>query len=141
MIKEVSFGNDGNISQEKLEDCINSDLANNYGNLCQRTISFALKNCNQKIPEEIILNKQDKEILDNFSSNLDKIRSEMDKQNINYYINFIVNGLFAANKYFNDQEPWKKKDDHYKIKYNCIYYVRNNQKNKFYVISNNSRFF
>ena len=35
----------------------------------------------------------------------------MDKQNINYYINFIVNGLFAANKYFNDQEPWKKKGD------------------------------
>ena len=30
LIKEVSFGNDGNISQEKLEDCINSDLANNY---------------------------------------------------------------------------------------------------------------
>ena len=32
LIKEVSFGNDGNISQERLEDCINSDLANNYGN-------------------------------------------------------------------------------------------------------------
>ena len=34
LIKEVSFGNDGNISQERLEDCINSDLANNFGNLC-----------------------------------------------------------------------------------------------------------
>ena len=32
LAKEVSFGNDGNISQEKLESCINSDLANNYGN-------------------------------------------------------------------------------------------------------------
>ena len=109
LIKEVSFGNDGNISQEKLEDCINSDLANNYGNLCQRTISFALKNCNQQIPDKINFTNKDKEILDTFSSNLEKIRSEMDKQNINYYINFIVNGLFAANKYFNDQEPWKKK--------------------------------
>ena len=109
LVKEVSFGNDGNISQEKLEDCINSDLANNYGNLCQRTIAFALKNCDKKIPEEIIFNKEDRKILDNFSNNLEKIRSEIDKQNINYYINFIVNGLFAANKYFNDQEPWKKK--------------------------------
>ena len=44
LIKEVSFGNDGNISQDKLEDCINSDLANNYGNLCQRVISFTEKN-------------------------------------------------------------------------------------------------
>ena len=121
LIKEVSFGNDGNISQEKLEDCINSDLANNYGNLCQRTISFAIKNCNQKIPEKIHFEKEDKEILDNFSSNLDKIRSEVDKQNINYYINFIVNGLFSANKYFNDQEPWKKKDD--TVRLNTIVYT------------------
>ena len=45
----------------------------------------------------------------------------MDKQNINYYINFIVNGLFAANKYFNDQEPWKKKDD--SIRLNTIVYT------------------
>ena len=46
LIKEVSFGNDGNISQERLEDCINSDLANNYGNLCQRVTAFTIKNCN-----------------------------------------------------------------------------------------------
>ena len=43
LIKEVSFGNDGNISQERLEDCINSDLANNYGNLCQRVTLLQLK--------------------------------------------------------------------------------------------------
>ena len=40
LIKEVSFGNDGNISLEKLESCINSDLANNFGNLCQRVTAF-----------------------------------------------------------------------------------------------------
>ena len=47
LLKEVSFGNDGSISQEKLENCINSDLANNYGNLCQRVLSFNEKNCFQ----------------------------------------------------------------------------------------------
>ena len=51
LIKEVSFGNDGNSSQEKLESCINSDLANNYGNLCQRVFSFIKKNCSNKIPK------------------------------------------------------------------------------------------
>ena len=111
LIKEVSFGNDGNISQDRLEDCINSDLANNFGNLCQRTVSFAIKNCDQKIPKEINFNDDDKKILDIFSSNLEKIRSQIDKQNINFYIDFIVTSLFSANKYFNDQEPWKKKDD------------------------------
>ena len=39
--------------RDRLEDCINSDLANNFGNLCQRTISFAAKNCNSQIPKEI----------------------------------------------------------------------------------------
>ena len=121
LIKEVSFGNDGNISQERLEDCINSDLANNFGNLCQRTVSFAIKNCNQKIPQEIDFNDDDKKILDEFSSNIENIRSHIDKQNINYYIDFIVNSLFSANKYFNDQEPWKKKND--QIRLNTIVYT------------------
>ena len=111
LIKEVSFGNDGNISQNKLEDCINSDLANNYGNLCQRVSAFALKNCNGKIPNKIEFNNDDLIILNKFKENLKNIRDKIDDQNINFYINYIVNSLFEANKYFNDQEPWKKKDD------------------------------
>ena len=49
LAKEVSLGNDGNISLESLTNCINNDLANNYGNLCQRVFSFVNKNCNSKI--------------------------------------------------------------------------------------------
>ena len=111
LIKEVSFGNDGNISQERLEDCINSDLANNYGNLCQRVTAFAIKNCQSKIPEKVEFEKEDLDILEKFSKNLALIRNKIDNQDINFYINFIVNSLFEANKYFNDQEPWKKKND------------------------------
>ena len=121
LIKEVSFGNDGNISQDRLEDCINSDLANNYGNLCQRVTAFAEKNCSSNIPDNKIFNKDDLLILNRFSDNLSKIRNEIDKQNINYYIDFIVSALFEANKYFNDQEPWKKKDD--KDRLNSIVYT------------------
>ena len=111
LIKEVSFGNDGNISQERLEDCINSDLANNYGNLCQRVTAFAIKNCQSKIPEKVKFEKEDLDILEKFSKNLALIRNKIDNQDINFYIDFIVNSLFEANKYFNDQEPWKKKDN------------------------------
>jgi methionyl-tRNA synthetase len=121
LIKEVSFGNDGNISQERLEDCINSDLANNYGNLCQRVTAFASKNCDEKIPQDIEFNKDDKNILENYEKNLQTIREKIDNQDINFYINFIVNCLFDANKYFNDQEPWKKKDD--KKRLNTIVYT------------------
>jgi methionyl-tRNA synthetase len=121
LIKEVSFGNDGNISQEKLEDCINSDLANNYGNLCQRVTAFAEKNCSSKVPEIKSFNNEDLIMLNRFTDNLEKIRHEIDKQNINFYISFIVSALFEANKYFNDQEPWKKKDD--KERLNTIVYT------------------
>ena len=121
LIKEVSFGNDGNISQEKLEDCINSDLANNFGNLCQRVSAFVVKNCDSKIPKEIKFEKDDMKMLNEYSQNLDNLRSEIDDQNINYYINYIVNRLFEANKYFNDQEPWKKKGD--VLRLNTIVYT------------------
>ena len=121
LIKEVSFGNDGNISQERLEDCINSDLANNYGNLCQRVTAFAMKNCDGKIPAKIDFQPDDLKILNKFQENLDTIRSKINEQNINFYIDFIVNSLFDANKYFNDQEPWKKKDN--LIRLNTIVYT------------------
>ena len=111
LIKEVSFGNDGNISQERLEDCINSDLANNFGNLCQRVTAFAIKNCDSLVPKDIEFQNDDLIILNKYKDNLEKIRKKIDNQDINFYIEYIVNSLFEANKYFNDQEPWKKKDD------------------------------
>ena len=121
LIKEVSFGNDGNISKEKLEDCINSDLANNYGNFCQRVTAFAEKNCDSKVPDSIEFNDQDKNILNNFSNNIKILRSYIDDQKLNSYVDFIVNVLFDANKYFNDQEPWNKKND--KKRLNTIIYT------------------
>ena len=60
-------------------------------------------------------------ILDKYKDNLDIIRSKIDNQDINFYINYIVNSLFDANKYFNDQEPWKKKDD--PVRLNTIVYT------------------
>ena len=121
LIKEVSLGNDGTITKDKLEDCINSDLANNYGNFCQRVTAFNEKNFNLKIPDNINFNDEDKKILDNFSSNINKLRNFIDEQQLNFYIDFIVNSLFDANKYFNDQEPWNKKKDQKRL--NTIIYT------------------
>ena len=121
LLKEVSFGNDGNISKEKLENCINSDLANNYGNLCQRVISFNEKNLNLEIPKNIKFNNEDLNILNKFKENHSKIENAINKQDINFYMNFLMETLFAANKYFNDQEPWNKKNDTNRL--NTIIYV------------------
>ncbi len=121
LLKEVSFGNDGNISKEKLENCINSDLANNYGNLCQRVISFNEKNLNLEIPKNIKFNNEDLNILNRFKENYSKIENAVNKQDINFYMNFLMETLFGANKYFNDQEPWNKKNDTNRL--NTIIYV------------------
>ena len=57
----------------------------------------------------------------NSMTDIDKIRTIIDNQDINQYMNFIVDRLFASNKYFNDQEPWKKKDN--KLRLNTIVYT------------------
>ena len=72
-------------------------------------------------PNKIKFKEDDFLILDKYKKNLENIRAQIDDQNINFYINYIINSLFEANKYFNDQEPWKKKDD--KIRLNTIVYT------------------
>ncbi len=121
LLKEVSFGNDGNISKEKLESCINSDLANNYGNLCQRVILFCEKNIGLKVPEKYNFINEDLKILNDFKENIETIEKKINDQNINFYVEYVVNQLFKANKYFNDQAPWTKKDD--SLRLNTIVFV------------------
>ena len=65
--------------------------------------------------------KHDKKILDTFNKDFNKLVDSIDSQDINYYVNFIQEQLFASNKYFNDQEPWKKKEN--KKRLNTILYV------------------
>ncbi len=109
LVKEVSLGNDGSISMDNLKNCINNDLANNYGNLCQRVFSFIKKNCENRIPYNSRLNENDKKLLDNLKDSLPKLIDMMNNQELNEYIKMVVNFSFEANKYFNDSEPWAVK--------------------------------
>ena len=112
LVKEVSLGNDGSISMENLKNCINNDLANNFGNLCQRVFTFVKKNCDNKIPKANKLDAKDEKLLNDLKKNVKNLIAAMDKQNLNEYIKTVVGYSFDANKYFNDSEPWsvKKKD-------------------------------
>ena len=109
LIKEVSLGNDGNISMENLKNCVNNDLANNFGNLCQRVFSFIEKNCNNKLPKPVKLEEDDSKLLDNLINKIPELVSDMDNQNLNDYIKKVVDFSFSANKYFNDLQPWALK--------------------------------
>ena len=76
---------------------------------------------NSEISKDVNFVDEDLNLLSNYTDNFTKIVEYVDKQDINSYINFIVDQLFAANKYFNDQEPWKKKGD--KERLNTIVYT------------------
>ena len=112
LMKEVSLGNDGSISMTNLKNCINNDLANNYGNLCQRVFSFLKKNCGNKIPKPSELLDEDYQLINNLKKNVKNLINLMNNQDLNEYIKTVVNFSFSTNKYFNDLEPWavKKKD-------------------------------
>ena len=112
LVKEVSLGNDGSISMENLKKCINNDLANNYGNLCQRVLSFIKKNCDNKIPKSTNLQPEDLKLINELKNKVQDLINLMNKQKLNDYIKLVVSFSFNANKYFNDLEPWtvKKKD-------------------------------
>ena len=109
LMKEVSHGSDGNISLKNLENCINSDLANNYGNLCQRIFSFVKNNCNNKVTKTKNMSDEDKKLIKQTKVLTGDLRNLMNNQDLNYYIKSVINISFLTNKYINDEEPWKLK--------------------------------
>ena len=110
LMKEVSHGSDGSISLNSLEKCINSDLANNYGNLCQRIFSFIKNNCKNKVDRTKNISDEDKKLINQTNELTNDLRNLMTNQNLNNYIKSVINISFLTNKYINDQEPWKLKD-------------------------------
>ena len=129
LIKEVSLGNDGNVSMENLKNCINNDLANNFGNLCQRVFTFLEKNCSKKIPKVPLSEKRDKEIIDKTINHLPNLVELMEKQELNLYIKQVVDLSFEANKYFNDLQPWSLRKKDTKRMNQVLYTIINQIKN------------
>ena len=115
LMKEVSHGSDGSISLKSLENCINSDLANNYGNLCQRIFSFVKNNCNNKVIKNKNISTADKKLIEQTSAITKDLRDLMNNQNLNNYIKSVINISFLTNKYINDEEPWKLKNNNEKM--------------------------
>ena len=106
MLREVPFGNDGDFSIKALEGRINSDLANDLGNLCQRSLSMAKKHLNNEI-QCISLDGDELKILKS-AIELNKDLTDMaTMQNISDYIKAVWELINISNKYFNECEPWK----------------------------------
>ena len=114
LMKEVPHGSDGSVSLKNLENCINSDLANNYGNLCQRVFSFIKNNCDSKVNRSKVVSAPEKKLREETKKLTKDLSNEMDNQNLNNYIKSVIGISFLTNKFINDEEPWKLKKSNVK---------------------------
>jgi len=105
-LREVPFGQDGSYSHEAIVNRINADLANDLGNLAQRSLSMIAKNCEGKVPEYGAFSDADRAILDQAEAALATAREAMDRQAINAALNAVFDVVSEANRYFAAQEPW-----------------------------------
>ena len=108
-LREVMFGQDGNYSPEAIANRINADLANNLGNLAQRSLSMIYKNCDGKIPVPGAFTAEDQAILARTDGLYKTVRAEMDRQALTKYLDAVWSVVSDANQYFAAEEPWAKK--------------------------------
>lgn len=111
-LREVPFGRDGNYSHDAIVNRINADLANDLGNLTQRSLSMIGKNCEGVLPECGALSAEDREILNAADAMIEAARTAMDNQAIHRALEAIWSVVADANRYFAAAEPWvlKKSD-------------------------------
>ncbi|RKS19550.1 methionyl-tRNA synthetase [Arthrobacter sp. AG1021] len=108
-LREVPFGADGNYNHETIVARINGDLANNFGNLAQRSLSMVAKNCGGLVPTPGELQAADAEILEAAAKLLEINREAYDRQEFSRALEAVWHVLGDTNAYFAEQEPWKLK--------------------------------
>src|ERR1700730_16999629 len=112
LLREVPFGQDGSYSHEAIVNRINADLANDLGNLAQRSLSMVAKNCGGILPAPAALSEADQALLAQAAALPVKSRAAMQ----DYALHTVLTGIWKvvsdANRYFASEEPWvKRKSD------------------------------
>jgi methionyl-tRNA synthetase len=106
LLREVPFGQDGSYSEDAIITRINTDLANELGNLAQRSLSMVAKNLDGVVPTPGEFTADDTELLTIADGLLDRVRAEFDSQAMHVALEAIWLMLGAANRYFSAQQPW-----------------------------------
>ena len=106
-LRETSFGQDGSYSHEAIVARINADLANDLGNLAQRSLSMIAKNCEGKVPVAGALSAEDRAILDAAYALPTETRLAMGALALHQVLGLIFNVVAETNRYFAGQEPWQ----------------------------------
>lgn len=110
MLKAMPFGNDGDFSQSRMVEVINADLANNIGNLAQRTLSMIQKNCGGVVPES----NPEIHITPSKSSGFymrDQFEVDMLRFDYQGYLSRLLAFASDANEFIDREAPWKLKKE------------------------------
>jgi methionyl-tRNA synthetase len=105
-MREVSFGQDGSYNHEAIVARINADLANDLGNLAQRSLSMIAKQLGGVLPEPGEFTDNDREILAEADAMLAASRTAMATQQIHQWLNVVWSVVAEANRYFAGEAPW-----------------------------------
>ncbi len=121
-MREVPFGQDGNYSHEAIVNRINADLANDLGNLAQRSLSMIAKNCDAAVPQAGEFTQADRDMLGMAYGLPEKARAAMKDFAVHSALSEIWAVVAEANRYFASQEPWvlRKSDP---ARMNTVLYV------------------
>ena len=106
-LREVSFGQDGNYSHDAIVGRINADLANDLGNLAQRSLSMIAKNCEGRVPPCGALTEADDAMLALADGALARAREAMKDFALHSLLAEIWAVVAEANRYFAANEPWR----------------------------------
>src|SRR5580704_1832929 len=105
-LREVPFGQDGNYSHEMIVARINADLANDLGNLAQRSLSMVARQLGGELPQPGTLSEADRALLAAADAMLGKAREAMKTQALHQVLNAVWAVVAEANRYFAGEAPW-----------------------------------
>ncbi|MFQ3361273.1 MAG: methionine--tRNA ligase [Alphaproteobacteria bacterium] len=121
-MREVPFGSDGNYSDDTIIKRINADLANDLGNLVQRSLSMISKNNDNLIPETSSYSDEDKSLNISIDELYAEIKEEFNRLALHKILSLIWVRISDLNKYFASQKPWELKTTD-KIRMNTVLYI------------------
>ncbi|NNM72078.1 methionine--tRNA ligase [Enterovirga aerilata] len=106
LLREVPFGQDGNYSHEAIVNRINADLANDLGNLAQRSLTMVARNCGGQVPQPGDFTHADRTLIALADALPEKARAAMEGFALHAILAEIWAVVAEANRYFASQEPW-----------------------------------
>jgi methionyl-tRNA synthetase len=114
LLREVSFGSDGSYTEEAIVTRCNADLANNFGNLAQRSLSMIAKNCEGRMPIPQAASDAEITLLGVIDAAIATTKQHFQRLALHSALESIWSAMSAANQYFADQAPWavRKTDPH-----------------------------